>query len=85
MKNSGNVYFARKDSLEHYVKECSEVKVWFREMGGEDAEILEQLWEEDLDSCKGKLLRRLIKALCQFLTFKISKFFFFAFFDSLIS
>jgi len=44
-----------KDSLKHYVKECSEVKVWFREMRGKDAEILEQLWGEDLDSCKEKL------------------------------
>jgi len=51
----------KKDSLEHYVKECSEVKVWFREMGSEDAEIVKQLWGEDLDSCKGKLLRRLVK------------------------
>jgi len=50
-----------KDSLEHYVRECDKVKAWFRELGCEDGEILEQLWQEDLNSRKGKILRRLCK------------------------
>jgi len=30
-------------------------------LGCEDGEILEQLWGKDLDSCKGKILRRLCR------------------------
>jgi len=43
------------------MKECDEVKKWLGELGGEDMEILEQLSGENLDSGKGKLLRRLVK------------------------
>jgi len=49
-----------KDNLEHYVGECEKTKTWFRELGCENREILE-LWEEHLDSCKGKILRRLCR------------------------
>jgi len=30
-----------KDNLEHYVGECEKIKIWFRELGYEDREILE--------------------------------------------
>jgi len=48
-----------KDSLEHYVRECDKVKAWFRELGCEDGEILEQFWRED--NHRGKILRRLCR------------------------
>jgi len=41
-----------RDSIEHYVRECREIKKWFIEMGLEEEEILKNLWGENLDRLK---------------------------------
>jgi len=48
-----------KDTLKHYVGECEKTKEGFRELGDREEEILERLCGEDLDKCKGKVLKRL--------------------------
>jgi len=50
-----------RDTLEHYVGECVKVKLWFKELGSSVKEILERLCGEDLDSCKGRILKKLGK------------------------
>jgi len=50
-----------EDSVEHYVSECIKVKAWFREVGNEVKERIDRLWSEDMDDCKGKVIKRLCK------------------------
>jgi len=38
-----------KDSIEHHVRECNKVKVWFRKLGSEEGDVLGKIWGEDLD------------------------------------
>jgi len=44
----------RKDSIDHYVRECK-VKVWFRKLGSEEGDILGKLWRENLNRLKGEI------------------------------
>jgi len=59
----GKCMFCKKarDTLNHYVGECERVKAWFKDLGNSEEEILERLCGEDLDSCKGKILKKLGK------------------------
>jgi len=50
-----------QDSVEHYVSECVKIKEWFRDLGNEVRERIDRLWSEDLDSCKGNVIKRLCK------------------------
>jgi len=50
-----------RDTLNHYVGECERIKTWFNELGNNVEERLKRLWGEDLDRCKGKILKKLEK------------------------
>jgi len=50
-----------EDSIEHYVGECIKVKPWFRELGNEAKERIDRVWNEDIDDCKGKVIKKLCK------------------------
>lgn len=50
-----------KDNIEHYVKECKEVKGWFQGIGRNEEETLKNIWNDNLDKNKGKCLVRLWK------------------------
>lgn len=50
-----------KDCLEHYVRECQDIKEWFVELGMDEKEIINLIWENELDKTKGRILRKLWK------------------------
>lgn len=52
-------YGLRSDSLEHYVRECEEVKGWFKELGGNEGERLRRIRDDTLDNKKGGILFKL--------------------------
>jgi len=43
------------------VSECFKVKTWFRELGSEVRKRIDRIWSENMDSCKGKVIKRLCK------------------------
>jgi len=45
--------------MEHYVKECREIKDWFVDLRKDKEEIINKIWTENLKGSKGKVLRRL--------------------------
>jgi len=47
--------------MEHYVRECCKVKVWFGELNSRGGDIIEQLWGENLDRNKGMVLKKVCK------------------------
>lgn len=50
-----------KDCLEHYVRECQDIKEWFVELGMDEKEIINLIWGNELDKTKGRILRKLWK------------------------
>lgn len=50
-----------KDCLEHYVRECQDIKKWFKDLGGDEEEIINRIWRNELDGTKGRTLRKLWK------------------------
>jgi len=43
------------------VSECVKIKAWFRDLGNKVRERIDRLWSEDMDSCKGNVIKRLCK------------------------
>jgi len=43
------------------VRVCKEMKQWFIEIGLEEGKLLKNLWRENLDRAKGKVLKKLCK------------------------
>lgn len=50
-----------KDCLEHYVRECQDIKKWIKDLGGDEEEIIIRIWRNELDGTKGRTLRKLWK------------------------
>jgi hypothetical protein len=50
-----------RDSLDHYVKECEEIKEWFKDLGEISDRIIEEIYNEELGRCKGKIIQKLWK------------------------
>ncbi|KYN16911.1 hypothetical protein ALC57_10821 [Trachymyrmex cornetzi] len=56
----GCVFCGREaDRMEHYVEECQRTSSWFKELGENKEKIWKQLWSEDLDAEKCKVLSKL--------------------------
>jgi len=45
--------------MEHFIEECEYTKDWFIEIGKDKKEIIENLWSEQLDGNKGRILKKL--------------------------
>jgi len=59
MKGNGCVYSTgKKEIVWNIVRECSKTKEWFSEMYREGEDVTEQIWGENLDRVKGKVLKR---------------------------
>lgn len=43
---------------EHFIKECEIARGWFTELGKDEKERLERIWDESLDNKKGYILRK---------------------------
>ncbi|KYQ58106.1 hypothetical protein ALC60_02913 [Trachymyrmex zeteki] len=54
-------YGEGRDNITHYAMECKGIKINFKDLGREDNEILERLWDENLDETKGAMISKLWK------------------------
>ncbi|XP_029676802.1 uncharacterized protein LOC115243745 [Formica exsecta] len=50
-----------EDCINHYFKDCDVTKSWFIEIGKNENEVEEKLWNDVLDDAKGRLLRKIWK------------------------
>lgn len=51
----------RPDNLEHYVRECKEVKEWFTKLGNNEEDRLKRIRDDTLNNKKGRTLLKLWK------------------------
>jgi len=50
-----------RECMEHFIEECEYTKDWFIDLGKDKKEIMKNLWSEQLDRNKGRILRKLLK------------------------
>lgn len=50
-----------RDSIEHYVEDCKQVNKWFKNIGNNKDDKLKRLFNDELDTEKGKVLVNLWK------------------------
>lgn len=43
------------------MRECQDIKKWFEDLGGDEEEIINRIWRNELDGTKGRTLRKLWK------------------------
>ncbi|KYN37733.1 hypothetical protein ALC56_07932 [Trachymyrmex septentrionalis] len=47
-----------RDNIEHYVRECEELRVRCNKLGEEKRKIIDKLWGKELDDIKNKVIKK---------------------------